>query len=74
MTVVCPTCERAEHEAAGRRYPIDDADRARAECDAQRIGSDREPGRATQDVAPKTARFVRRRDRGKVRTIRRSRD
>src|SRR5258706_6934884 len=45
LTVVCPACDRAEHEAARRRYPIDDADRARAECDAQRIRSHREAGR-----------------------------
>jgi hypothetical protein len=65
MTVVCPSCDRAAHESAGRRMPIDAADRARAECDAQRIGSDAAPGRATQDVSPKTRRFVRRRDGGK---------
>ncbi len=39
------------------------ADVARAECDAQRIGSlDGDPANATQDIPPKTRRFVWRRD------------
>lgn len=38
-------------------------DVAIAECDAQRVGSDREPGKAAQDIAPKVRRFVLLRDR-----------
>ena len=37
-----------------REEPLDAADLACAECDAQRIGSAREPARATQDVPPKS--------------------
>ena len=47
------------------RCALDPADLARAECDAQRIGSDAEPGRAVQDVPPRIQRFVRRRDGGR---------
>src|SRR5258706_11880652 len=49
LTVVCPSCERGEHEAAGRRYPVDCPDRASAETRAQRSSSEHEAGRATQD-------------------------
>jgi hypothetical protein len=61
--VVCEACRRGWQEGGGKRIPISAADVARAECDAQRVGSlDGEPARATQDVASKTRRFVWRRD------------
>jgi len=41
---------------------LDDADLARAECDAQRVGSNRAPERAVQDVSPMVQRFVQNRD------------
>jgi hypothetical protein len=61
--VVCEVCRRGWQEGGGKRIPISAADVARAECDAQRIGFlDGAPAAATQDVAPKTRRFVWRRD------------
>jgi hypothetical protein len=61
--VVCEACKRGWQEGGGKRIPISAADVARAECDAQRIGSlDGEPAAVTQDVSPKTRRFVWRRD------------
>ena len=51
---ICPSCERAA--------PLDRVDVQRAECDAQRIGSDQ---RAKQDIPPNTRRFVFHRDGGK---------
>jgi hypothetical protein len=65
MMVLCPSCTHAEQEAGGRRIPVDEATRERAECDAQWIGTDRAPERATQDVTPMVRRFVHRRDAGK---------
>jgi hypothetical protein len=65
MITRCDACSAGWQEGAGSKQPLDAADLARAECDAQRIGSDREPARATQDVPPKIVRFVRRRDGGK---------
>ena len=65
MIMRCDTCAAAWQEGAGSKQPLDAADLARAECDAQRVGSDREPARATQDVPPKVVRFVRRRDDGR---------
>src|SRR5580698_885725 len=64
MITRCESCGAGWQEGAGSKQPLDAADIARAECDAQRIGSDREPARATQDVPPKIMRFVRRRDGG----------
>ena len=65
MTVVCEACGQGWHEGGGVRCALDPADLARAECDAQRVGSDAEPGRAVQDVPPRIQRFVRRRDGGR---------
>jgi hypothetical protein len=65
LTVRCEACGQAWQEGGGQRLAMDAADTARAECDAQRIGSEHEPGRATQDVAPRVHRHVRRRDAGK---------
>jgi hypothetical protein len=65
LTVLCEACEQGFQDAAGRRIAIDKSAVERAECDAQRIGSDAAPERATQDVPPKVQRFVRRRDGGK---------
>ena len=62
MITRCEACSAGWQEGAGAKQPLDAADLARAECDAQRIGADQ---RATQDVPPKTVRFVRRRDSGR---------
>ena len=58
----CGSCSRSQFEGGGRKIAVSDADAARAECDAQRIGADE---RATQDIAPKTRREVLHRDGGK---------
>ncbi len=50
---ICSSCERGA--------PLDRIDVQRANCDAQRIGSDQ---RAKQDIPPKTRRFVFHRDGG----------
>jgi hypothetical protein len=61
--IVCEGCGRGWQEGGGKRIPISAADVARAECDAQRIGSlEGGPANATQDIPPKTRRFVWRRD------------
>jgi 5-methylcytosine-specific restriction endonuclease McrA len=61
--LVCEECGRGWQEAGGKRIPISAADVARAECDAQRVGSlDGDPESAVQDIPPKTRRFVWRRD------------
>lgn len=65
MTTICEVCQQGWQLGGGRSIAVTPADVAIAECDAQRIGSDREPGQATQDVAPKVRRFVWRRDEGK---------
>ena len=59
---VCPNCDQAVQEGAGRKIAISAADAARAQCDAQRIGDDH---RAKQDIAPATRRLVWHRDGGK---------
>jgi hypothetical protein len=67
QTTICEACKQGWQGGAGAKLPLDAADVARAECDAQRIGSDREPGRAVQDVPPRVVRFVHRRDGGRCR-------
>jgi len=62
MTTICSACSQGWQEGGGREVAISATDVAIAECDAQRVGSDHEPGRATQDVAPRVRRFVERRD------------
>jgi hypothetical protein len=57
-TTVCSACSQGWRDGAGATLALDAADVARAQCDAQRIGLDQEPERATQDVAPMTVRFV----------------
>ncbi|HET9991952.1 MAG TPA: DUF222 domain-containing protein [Kofleriaceae bacterium] len=63
LTTVCDVCSRAWQHGGGRDLAVSPTDLAIAECDAQRVGSDREPGTAVQDVAPKVRRFVTLRDR-----------
>ena len=58
----CDACGAGWQEGAGTKQPLDDADLARAECDAQRVAGE---GRATQDVPPRVVRFVKRRDAGR---------
>jgi len=65
MITICERCNQGWQDAAGRVIAIDAVDVERAECDAQRIGSDLEPERATQDITPMVRRFVWRRDHGK---------
>lgn len=64
---LCPACSRGHQDGGGLALPVRPATLARAECDAQRIGSldDHVPGRATQDISPVTRRFVFRRDHGR---------
>ena len=57
----CDACGAGWQEGASTTQPLDEADLARAECDAQRVGE----GRAIQDVAPRVVRFVKRRDGGR---------
>ncbi|MEO8840643.1 MAG: HNH endonuclease signature motif containing protein [Kofleriaceae bacterium] len=64
LTTICDACQQGWQDGAGRKIPISAIDVARAECDAQRIGSDHEPKRAKQDVSPATRRAVFRRDHG----------
>lgn len=68
--VVCKACDRMWQEAAGARIPVDAATREQVRCDAQHIGSldASAPEPATQDIPPKTVRFVWRRDRGRCQT------
>ena len=63
LTTVCEGCKAAWQHGGGRDLPVSETDREIAECDAQRVGSDREPGTAAQDVAPQVRRFVMLRDR-----------
>ena len=58
----CGSCTATYFEGGGRKIAVNDADAARADCDAQRIGEDE---RAAQDIAPKTRREVLHRDGGK---------
>jgi len=63
ITTVCEQCSQGWQHGGGRELAISATDLAIAECDAQRVGSDREPGKAVQDIAPKVRRFVLLRDR-----------
>ena len=63
VTTVCEQCAQAWQNGGGRELAISATDLAIAECDAQRIGSDREASTAAQDIAPKVRRFVLLRDR-----------
>ncbi|MFT3697454.1 MAG: HNH endonuclease [Kofleriaceae bacterium] len=62
---VCEKCDQGFVNAGGRQMPISDNERERLDCDAVRIGSDREPERLTKDITPKTRRAVQQRDHGK---------
>ena len=62
ITTVCEQCSQAWQNGGGRELAITETDLAIAECDAQRLGSDREPGKAAQDIAPRVRRFVLLRD------------
>jgi len=64
VTFKCERCAQGFAEGGGVKFAISTAALAMAECDAQRIGSIEvgRPARATQDVPPRTQRFVRRRD------------
>jgi hypothetical protein len=66
---VCSKCRAATQDGAGAIVPISAGALARAECDAQYIGSvdTAQPARAHQDVSPATARLVYRRDHGRCR-------
>jgi 5-methylcytosine-specific restriction endonuclease McrA len=60
---ICKLCKQGWQHGGSRLIAIEPADIARAECDAQRIGSlEGQPTRATQDIPPKTRRFVLLRD------------
>lgn len=62
MMTLCRACSQGWQDGGGRRIAIGATDTAIAECDAQRVGSDREPARASQDVARRVRRFVWNRD------------
>jgi HNH endonuclease/RuvA, C-terminal domain len=66
---VCERCRQGWQEGAGAQVPIDAAAVDRALCDAQHIGSidGATPTRAHQDIPPRVARFVWRRDGGRCR-------
>ena len=66
---VCERCRQGWQDGAGAKVAIGPAAVARAECDAQHIGSldGAEPERAYQDVPPSVVRFVWRRDGGRCR-------
>ena len=63
-TTVCARCNQGWQHGAGVSVPVGPSAVARAECDAQRIGSldGGAPERATQDIPPATVRLVLRRD------------
>ena len=63
LTTVCEKCDQAWQHGGGRDLAVSTTDLAIAQCDAQRVGSDREPGKAAQDVTPMVRRFVMLRDR-----------
>lgn len=56
---ICKLCKQGWQHAGGRLIAIEPSDIARAQCDAQRIGSlDGQPRRVKQDIPPKTRSFV----------------
>jgi hypothetical protein len=65
-TTVCERCAQGWQTGGGVRVPVGADVVARAECDAQHLGSltADTPARASQDVSPKTRRFVWTRDHG----------
>ncbi len=67
---VCARCKQGWQDGAGAVIPVDAATVARADCDAQMIGSidGDSPERASQTVPPSVARFVWRRDHGRCQT------
>jgi hypothetical protein len=66
-TTVCERCAQGWQTGGGVRIAVGADAVARAECDAQRVGSIHAdvPARASHDVSPKTRRFVWTRDGGK---------
>ncbi len=64
ITFKCERCAQGFAEGGGVKFAISATALAMAECDAQRIGTIEgdTPARATQDVPPRTQRFVRLRD------------
>ncbi len=66
---VCARCHQGWQEGGGATIAIGPEAIARAECDAQHVGSvdAAEPARAHQDIPPAITRLVWRRDRGKCR-------
>jgi hypothetical protein len=66
---VCAKCRAGTQDGGGATIPISASAVARAECDAQHIGSidAEQPARAHQDVSPAVARLVYRRDHGRCR-------
>jgi hypothetical protein len=66
---VCERCRQGWQDGAGVKVAIGAAAVARAECDAQHVGSidANVPVRATQDVPPAVVRLVWRRDGGRCR-------
>ncbi len=67
---VCAHCKQGWQDGAGAVIPVDAATVARADCDAQTIGSidGDTPERASQHVPPSVVRFVWRRDHGRCQT------
>ena len=62
LTTICDACLQGWQQGAGRAIAVTATDVEIAECDAQWVGSDREPGRAKQDIPPKTRSYVFNRD------------
>ncbi len=67
---VCARCKQGWQDGAGAVIPVDAATVARADCDAQMIGSidGDTPERASQTVPPSVVRLVWRRDHGRCQT------
>jgi len=64
---VCSACRRGYQDGGGISVPVLPTTLARAECDAQRLGTidGDTAGRASQDIPPATRRLIVRRDRGR---------